>query len=372
MKVDVLIIGGGPAGLAAAYEVAGRGAKTALVDDSWSLGGQLRQQTQVLKNLVSPYTGLRGYELARKLIERLASLPVEVFLQHAMIGVYADQSIGVSDDRTLTKISAASIIVATGAAETPVAFPNWTMPGIITVGAAQILINRERVYPGYTTIIFGSSDLALEVAAQLQAVGIEVVAIVDNSAKVRAVEQENLAYFDKAGIPVYLQAEFIEVQENKLKKHLAIRKEDNSILEYEVDFVCLDGGRHPIIEPPAVLNCSLSYRPQLGGWLPDYNPCCQSSQKHVFVAGNTSGLTCHAGLLLTGALAGIGAADYLNLADSQTLQAQRTALWQALYGIESANYPPVWQERVAHLSDFLETKLSDNPGNWPEPAVLRR
>ncbi len=186
--------------MVAAYEASSRGAEVAIVEESWALGGQLKQQTQVLDGLNSPFTGLRGYELASRLIDRLEPFNIETYLQHTFIGVYSDKSVGICNGQKITKVSASSMVVATGAAENPVVFPGWTLPGIMTIGAAQILVNRERVYPGKTTLIIGSSDLSLETAAQMMAVGIEVLGIVEKSEKLLAREKNNLDYLSQMKI----------------------------------------------------------------------------------------------------------------------------------------------------------------------------
>ena len=373
MKVDVLIIGGGPAGLTAAYEAASRGAKVAIVDESWESGGQLRQQTQVLDSLMPPFIGLRGYELAQKLISRLEPFAIDYYLKQSVIGVYADSSIGISDDKIITKVSASSIIVATGAAETPVAFPGWTLPGVMTTGAAQILINRERVYPGQTALLVGSSDLSLEVAAQMNAVGIQVLGIVEKSDRILAREQNNLDYLNAIKIPIHLNTEVTEVKGSGKGKKVVLGQGDNSnTLEYDVDFICVDGGRHPIIEPLAVLNCKLAYRIELGVWIPYYNTNFQSSVNEVFVAGNTSGVTSQGGFILTGAIAGIGAVKYLEMADDSEMEERRKSLWKELYWLESVKSPQIWEERVSHLGEFHGIMLPNNPVLWIGISALRR
>ncbi|MDA6131203.1 hypothetical protein OSK38_28040, partial [Escherichia coli] len=79
-----------------------------------------------------------------------------------MVGFYADGSAGITDEENVFPVKAKKIIVASGAAEKAVAFPKWTLPGIMTIGAAQTLINRDFVLPGREAVIVGSSDFAME------------------------------------------------------------------------------------------------------------------------------------------------------------------------------------------------------------------
>src|SRR5699024_6245489 len=157
METDVLIIGGGPAGLHAACVAASNGAKTVVVDESFSLGGQLRQQTQSFDNLPKQFERQSGTRLAQELIERLLPLHVTILFEYTMIGIYEDGRVGVSNGSSTIPITAKKIIVTTGAADEASVFPGWEMPGVMTVGAAQILMNREHVLPGKNSFILGSN-----------------------------------------------------------------------------------------------------------------------------------------------------------------------------------------------------------------------
>src|SRR5699024_10423376 len=163
MEPEVLILGGGPAGLHAAYVAASNGAKTVVVDESFSLGGQLRSQRQSFDNLPKQFERQSGTRLAQQLIESVLSLNVTILLKHTMIGIYKDGRVGVSNGSSTIPITAKKIIVTTGAAEEASVFPGWTMPGVMTVGAAQILMNREHVLPGKNAFILGSNTFSLEV-----------------------------------------------------------------------------------------------------------------------------------------------------------------------------------------------------------------
>ncbi|MFM1655235.1 NAD(P)/FAD-dependent oxidoreductase [Brevibacillus sp. B_LB10_24] len=365
MKTDILVIGGGPAGLLAAYEAAASGRKVTIVEESWSLGGQLRQQTQVLEDLPAPYTGARGFVLAERLLGQLEPLPVDILLEHAMIGRFADGSIGISDEQQVQRVAAASVIFATGAAETPVTFPGWTLPGVMTPGAAQIAINRERVLPGKKALMVGSSDFAIEVVRQMHEVGIDVLAVVEQSGAIQAKRKENHQYAAEH-VPVLLGAEISEAKGTGRVEQAFVRKNStDQPISYEVDLICTDGGRHPILEPFSILDCELAFRQQLGGWLPSYDMDLQTSVEGIFVAGNAAGVSSQAACLLTGMIAGISAAARVSQPSSRQELAQRKQeLWQALCRIENGVDPLVWDERVNHLSEWMNLRLSRDPSEW--------
>lgn len=352
METDVLILGGGPAGLAAAFEAASCGYKVTIVDEAWALGGQLRQQTQVINPLPMLFTELRGFQLAETLIARLKEYRIEYLLKHEFIGLYADGSAGVSNGEEIIKITPKSLVIATGAAETARPFPGWTLPGVMTIGAAQILINRERVYPGKTALILGSSEMALEVIKQMHDVGIEVKVLIEPTEKILAQNGKTIRTFKETGIPVLLKSRMIAVAgsgsvENALFVTCDYQNEER---EYMVDFVCIDGGRHPIIEAFSILNCQLRYQRELGGWLPCYDGSLQTTVSGIFVAGQAAGVTCQAGVVLTGSIAGIGAVDYLERVTSAERETRKQAYWDELERIESMPTPEIWRARMSHMS----------------------
>ena len=351
METDVMIIGGGPAGLAAAYEVAVRRYKVMIVDEGWALGGQLRQQTQVIDPLPPPFFGQRGFQLAGALVERLKGFPVEYLLNHEFIGLYADGNIGVSNGEKILKIDPQSVIVATGAAEGAIPFPGWTLPGVMTIGAAQILINRERVYPGRTALVVGSSDMALEVSRQMHDVGIKVLGLVESTGQILAQDKRIISSFQETGIPLLLNTVVASATgRGQVEKVLLSTGQDQNLEQaYELDLVCIDGGRHPVLEAFAILNCDFRYQAALGGWLPAYGRDFQATAPGVFVAGQAAGSTCQAGVLLTGALAGIGTVDYLERAATVERESSQQFYWAELERIESAYVPAVWRARKVHL-----------------------
>jgi sarcosine oxidase subunit alpha len=353
MTTDVLILGGGPAGLASAYEISCRGHQATIVDEGQALGGQLRSQTQVVDPMPAPFVGLRGFELADKLIGRLQTLPVEYLCPYEAIGVYADGSVGVSNGEKFERIIPQSIVVATGAAESAFPFPGWTLPGVMTIGAAQILINRERIYPGKRTVVIGSSDTALEIAQQMRDVGIQVLGVVEAAAQMCAKDGKRVAEFQETAIPLLLHTGIVSASGRGKVEEVLLQATDGREHKYQVDFVCLDGGRHPILEALAMFNCQFTYRRGLGGWLPCYTSDFESSVSGIFVAGQAAGLTGHAGVCLTGALAGIGAVDYLEKGTTQERQSSKHMYWNELERLEAASLPDIWQTRQEHIASSL-------------------
>lgn len=358
METDVLIIGAGPAGLAAAFETASRGLDVTVVDESITLGGQLNQQTQVIDNLPSSFQPMRGYELAAFLTKQLEDYPVRYLLGHRVIGFYKDGSVGVTDEADVFPIQAKKIIVATGAAEKGVLFPKWTLPGVMTIGAAQTLINRDFVLPGKNAVIVGSSDFAMEIALQLFDVGVKLKGIIEKGSTILAKEIEKVELVKKHGIPFYLESTINEARGIGEVEEVDIQKGDQIFTE-KVGFVCVDGGRSPILDIFYQLGCSFGYQKDLGGWVPQYNKHFQTYLEDVFLAGNAAGISIQGVLIVTGKLAGISVCESLRMVSKEVAEEKRISLWRELEILEKRVLPDAWQARLQHLENFASPALKD-------------
>ncbi|MCS0787557.1 NAD(P)/FAD-dependent oxidoreductase [Cytobacillus firmus] len=355
MKTDVLIIGGGPAGLSAAIETASRGLDVTIVDEASKLGGQLNQQTQALRPLPSVYEPMRGFELANKLIEQIKDFNVRPLLKHRVVGFYEDGSAGITDEENVFPVKAKKIIVASGAAEKAVAFPKWTLPGIMTIGAAQTLINRDFVMPGREAVIVGSSDFAMETAIQLMDVGIRVNAIIEKQSGAAAKEQVKVSELTRKGIPFYFNSFIKEARGNGQVEQIDIELPDE-VITLNADLVCMDGGRMPILDVFYQLGCSFGFQEELGGWVPQYSNTFKTDREDVFIAGNAAGISTQGALLLTGMIAGISVSEELHTISPAEANEMREALWKELGLLE---YKEVYSGRVKHLENFTSPVLKD-------------
>ncbi|MFD2923051.1 NAD(P)/FAD-dependent oxidoreductase [Halobacillus naozhouensis] len=347
METDVLIIGAGPAGLHAAYEMAANGVQTIIVDESFSPGGQLKQQTQYLNNLPRQFETQRGINLVETLTHRLHSLPVTMLYKHTMIGAYKDGSIGVSNGESTFPIKAKKVIVTTGAAEEASLFPGWTQPGVMTVGAAQILLNRERVLPGKNAVILGYNFFSLEVALQLKECGVNILGIVEKNNSLDSESWERL----RSEIPLFLNSSITRAMgrgevEKVFINHNGVEK------EWETDLICIGNGLSPILEPFEILDCSFIYKEKLGGLLPRYDSNLRTENSSVYVAGNAAGITCMGGILLTAEIAAVDVLVCLGVLDGEEAAKKSTYLWKELLRIETQTDSEVFYARVASIQEF--------------------
>ena len=203
-KVDVLIIGGGPAGLSAAIELGKLGVNTLIVDDKDQLGGKLVLQThKFFGSVKDSHAGTRGFEIGRILQDELLSLDsVEVWLNATAVAVFSDNMVGVIKDNHYQKIRPKKILVATGAREKMLSFPGNTLPGVYGAGAFQTLVNRDLVKSSEKVLIGGGGNVGLLAGYHAIQADIAVVALIEalpqgGGYKVHADKLKRL------GVPIY-------------------------------------------------------------------------------------------------------------------------------------------------------------------------
>ena len=181
-ETDVLIIGGGPAGLSAALQLGERGVSTLLVDDKDRLGGKLVLQTHKFFGSIDDcYAGTRGVDIGRLLGERIGDHPsVEVWLDSTVLYVFGDRKVGiVRNGRDYRLVSPKVVLNAAGAREKSLAFPGNTLPGVYGAGAFQTLVNRDLVRASERIFVVGGGNVGLIAAYHALQAGIDVAGLVE-------------------------------------------------------------------------------------------------------------------------------------------------------------------------------------------------
>ncbi len=206
IRVPVLIIGGGPAGLSAAIELGKRGIKALLIDDKHRLGGKLVLQThRFFGSYDAVYAGTRGIDIATKLENELRTYPsVEIWLRVAppWPSSATRQSACSRTGTRYVQIRPELVLVASGAREKSLAFPGNTLPGVYGAGAFQTLVNRDLVRAAGRLFIVGGGNVGLIAGYHALQAGIEVVGLVEALPECSGykVHKDKLARF---GVPIY-------------------------------------------------------------------------------------------------------------------------------------------------------------------------
>lgn len=188
--VDVLVIGGGPAGMTAATAAANAGLSVALIDERPDAGGQIYRG---LENGPLRETHALGADYARgaSIIERFRSASISMFFGASVWRIDTDDNGGkaaISASGLHMTIPFKKLVAATGAMERPVPFPGWTLPGVMNIGAAQLLLNSSGLVPSGRVALLGNGALLLLFAQQLNNAGVKISAILDTAGNRRSAD----------------------------------------------------------------------------------------------------------------------------------------------------------------------------------------
>jgi NADPH-dependent 2,4-dienoyl-CoA reductase/sulfur reductase-like enzyme/ferredoxin len=205
IRVPVLIIGGGPAGLSAAIELGKHGVEALIIDDKHRLGGKLVLQThRFFGSIEAVYAGTRGIDIATRLEKDIRSFPnLRVWLQAAALAVFSDKKVGVLiEGRKYVLVSPEVLLVTAGAREKNLAFPGNTLPGVYGAGAFQTLVNRDLVKPTGRLFIVGGGNVGLIAGYHALQAGIAVIGLVEVMPECGGykVHRDKLA---RLGVPIF-------------------------------------------------------------------------------------------------------------------------------------------------------------------------
>ncbi|HHV79005.1 MAG TPA: FAD-dependent oxidoreductase [Firmicutes bacterium] len=317
---DVLVIGGGPAGLNAAMAAVDCGAEVTLVDSADRLGGQLVKQTHKFFGSKREHAGTRGIEIAATLAEKVGSHPrIRTMLRSEALGYYPDGVVALEQDEKWIKIKPKRLVVATGASEKFLAFPNNDLPGIYGAGAVQTLMNVYGVVPGKRVVMVGAGNIGLIVSYQLRQAGVEVAAVVEAMPQIGgyAVHASKIR---RLGIPILVSHSVKEaIGREQLEKVVVWKLDQNwqgipgTEIEFEADVLCLAVGLSPTVDLLWQAGCRMAYVPELGGHVPWYDENQRTSVETIYVAGDAAGVEEASSAMLTGRIAGLSAAMSLGL-----------------------------------------------------------
>ncbi|MFC4557723.1 NAD(P)/FAD-dependent oxidoreductase [Virgibacillus kekensis] len=368
---DVIIIGAGPAGLSAAATCAMEGLQVLVIDEYMKPGGRL------LGQLYEDPDGnwWNGIKESENLYKEAQQYGVDVMLQTPVNNIEQTGHIWTVYTESAT-FESNHLLLATGAAESPVPVPGWTLPGVMSVGAAQVMTNVHRVKPGNKGVIIGVNALSAVIASELQLAGVEVatlalpklnklteeaalpknvmenllhVAHMAPSALLRngskwiksdMMKQLAITFYPKSGfkmwgIPVQLRKAVVEIYGEKEVEgvKLASIRSDGEIIpgteeNLACDFVCIAGGLYPLTELAAVAGCPFYLIEELGGYVPLHNDRMETTLDGLYVAGNITGIEGAKIAIAQGTAAG------LTIASSHGVSDLESKLEQAIQAIE--------------------------------------
>ncbi|WP_416965274.1 2Fe-2S iron-sulfur cluster-binding protein, partial [Streptomyces sp. Agncl-13] len=303
---DLLVVGAGPAGLAAAAAAARTGARVILADDRPELGGSLLDTAQLL-------------DWVAELSEELAAAPdVRVLRRTTVFGHYDDNHLLAVERRTnhlgaaapahvsrerVWRIRARRVVLATGAHERSLAFADNDRPGVMLAASSRAYVHRYGVLPGRGAVVFTTNDTAYAAALDLAAAGVEVAAIVDTRP---SEPQEWAGRAREAGIEVLTGHAVVGTEGAPRLTAVTVApygETKGTTRRFAADLLLVSGGWNPVAHLFSQAGGKLRYDDTLGSFVPD------TCRQLVEVAGGANGEFDLAGALLQGAAAGVRATE---------------------------------------------------------------
>jgi thioredoxin reductase len=312
-RTELAIIGGGCAGLCAAIEAARAGVDVTVIDEHARAGGQLFKQIHKFFGSQAHMAGVRGYDIAESLLGECQTLGVRVLLSTVAYGIFPERLVGIATPTHVDELRAERILIAAGASENPLAFPGWTLPGVMGAGAAQTLMNLYRVLPGRRVLIVGAGNVGLIVGFQLLQAGAEVVALVEAMDRVTGY-MIHAAKLTRTGVPILLRHTIAEASgSGEVERAIVepIGEAHGETLALDVDCICIAVGLSPLVELAQMAECRIAYLPELGGHVPLHDENMETSVPGVYVAGDVAGVEEVNTAMDEGRLAGVAAAESL-------------------------------------------------------------
>ena len=334
--VEVLVVGGGPAGLAAAKAAALAGAAVTLIDERPALGGQYFKQLAGTHHFRDERAMDRQFRAGRDLIAEVEGLGVSVRRSAAVWSIFGPQEVGVLAAGETMVFRPSQLVLATGAYERGLPLPGWTLPGYMTTGAAQTLMRAYRVAPGRRVVVAGNGPLNFQVAAEMAAAGVVVVALLETArrpgpgmlgAALAALRHSPdlmgngfgyLLKLARARVPVLYGHVIAEARGTDRVRSVTVapvgmRGEPlpSPRRDFDVDAVCVGYGFIPSNDLSRPLGCRHRYDPAKGTLVVERNQDGETSVPGVFVAGDCGGMGGARAAFEQGFIAGCAAARNL-------------------------------------------------------------
>jgi len=359
----VIIVGAGPAGLAVGVELARQGVRTILLDENPTPGGRIWQALQA-RGAGDPdeATGLA-------LIREFGVSGAEARYGASVWGIEPDGTVFWNQNGVAASTRARRIVLATGTTERPMPIPGWTLPGVMTVGAAQIALKTGGLVPDGNTWIAGQGPLPILYAAQAIRAGGKIAGILDlalPSARWRALRhlpgaitdlRKGLAWLREiksARVPIY-RASDIRAEGDGALSRISFQANGKRRTE-PADLLLLHDGVVPSIQITRALGCAHVWDERQRCWKPRVDAWGETSVPGVVVAGDGASVGGATAAVWSGRIAALGCAHALGVIDAETRDREASSL-RISFGKALASRP------------FIETLFAPLAVN-PDPSVL--
>ncbi len=343
-RYEMICVGAGPAGLAAAVEAARHGVQVIVFDENERPGGQLFKQIHKFFGSREHRAMERGFNIGNSFLAEAEELGVEVSLNSVVLGVYENGVLNIMVGDRIEQVKAQKTLIATGASENMIPFPGWTLPGVIGAGAAQTMANIHGIRPGNGILMVGSGNVGVIVSYQMMQAGSRIAAVIDAAPKIGgyAVHAAKIA---RVGVP-FLMSHTIK------KAHGKDRVEGATVIgvdqswqpiagtekRFDVDTICIAVGLNPMTQLLRMAGCKMAFVPTLGGRIPAHDLNQESTVKNIYVAGDISGIEEASTAIIEGRIAGLAIAHSLGYLTEPVFVEQRDQQYKSMQGLRSGSH----------------------------------
>lgn len=334
-ELELVILGSGPAGLAAAIEAAKAGVGVTVLDENARPGGQIYRQFNDGFSVTTPDVLGSDYQRGQELLAEFGAIANRVeYLDDTLVWALSpERELAFLRQGESRSVRYRQLIIAVGAYDRPVPFPGWTLPGVFTAGGTQRLVKTQRVLPGEKILLAGTGPLQLAVANQIVDSGGKVKAILEAGNIDRWMSLARGAWgqwtliadawhywsgIRKAGIPLWREHIIVEARgEGRVEEAVVAgvdqdwRPVPGSARTLAVDTVCVGYGFVPSVELTRLAGCEHRYDPLLGGWVPVRGESMATSVPNVYAAGDCAGVAGSFVAIEEGRIAGLAVAQAL-------------------------------------------------------------
>ena len=331
-KHNVIIAGMGLAGLSALHTLKGRGLGILLLDENLSPGGQYIRG--VSRSLGTDSRPVREHlmRVGHRLATDVDHPGVSIKRGTQIIGLEADGTVWtLGEDGRIEKHYADHIILATGARECFMPFPGWTLPGVISTGAAQILIKSAGILPGRDIMVGGSGPLPLALAGEILASGGRVGVYWNQSSWTQQLRTLKHCRYHVSKVvlgtrcvtrlltsrtPILHGRKILEARGDKVLEEVILARmtQDGHVIKgsektFAVDCLAVGYGFVPNLELAMLAGCEIEHDTAKGGWIVKVDGSLQSSIESIFATGELTGIAGAEKSILEGSIAGLAIAN---------------------------------------------------------------